>query len=505
MGRALFRALAGHVGDLIFDREKREIVVSRDRLGIKPLYLWKGNGLVALVSEIKQLRHLPGFVPRIDAGTAAEYLATGYEHSERSFFQGVQPLNPGCWLRLPLDTLTPGEAQPYWHPEKIQASVTDADEAGTLLADKLRECVRIHMRSDVPVGCALNGGLDSSAITVVANSLNNGSGQPLHTFTFTSPGDPIDEKEYADAVVAQVSAVSHFVTMDVDTFEADLDDFVKTHDEAGCLSMYAAYCLARPVRNAGIKVTLNGQGGDEVMSGYWQSYFLHLRELWKGGRLLNLAGHLVGAAYGNGNPALLGQLPVMLRRYQARRKPPLAVRFRNGAEEVAADTNLLNHVLQLDGQRRRIYEMRTLFLPRLLRWDNRNFMAFSVESRYPFLDHELIELCLSFSPEILYQRGWTKLPLRLGLSGQLPQMVRDRRSKFGFETPRDRWLRGPLRPALQRWLASDRPLWDHVERSRVRELAERTWSGAEKGEELGQELFRMFVFDRWLGVCGVQV
>ena len=501
-----FARLRGMWAIVIFDREKREIVVSRDRLGIKPLYLWKGNGLVALVSEIKQLRHLPGFMPRIDAGTAAEYLATGYEHSERSFFQGVQPLNPGCWLRLPLDTLTPGEAKPYWHPENIQASVTDADEAGTLLADKLRECVRIHMRSDVPVGCALSGGLDSSAITVVANSLNNGSGQPFHTFTFTSPGDPIDEKEYADAVVAQVGAVSHFVTMDVDAFEADLDDFVKTHDEpVGCLSMYAAYCLARLVRNAGIKVTLNGQGGDEVMSGYWQSYFLHLRELWKGGRLLNLAGHLVGAAYGNGNPALLGQLPVMLRRYQARRKPPLAVRFRNGTEEVAADTNLLNHVLQLDGQRRRIYEMRTLFLPRLLRWDDRNFMAFSVESRYPFLDHELIELCLSFSPEILYQRGWTKLPLRLGLSGQLPQMVRDRRSKFGFETPRDRWLCGPLRPALQRWLASDRPLWEHVERSRVRELAERTWSGAEKGEELGQELFRMFIFDRWLGVCGVQV
>ena len=291
---------------VIFDRERNELIVSRDRLGIKPLYLWQGSGLVALVSEIKQLRHLTGFTPRIDTETAAEYLATGYENDERSFFRGVQPIEAGCWMRVPVATLKPGEAQPYWHPERIQASITDANEAGTLLAEKLRECVRIHLRSDVAVGCALSGGLDSSAITVLANSLKNGNGRPLHTFTFTSPGDPIDEREYADAVIAQINAVSHFATMDAEAFLADLDRFVWVHDEpVGCLSMYAAYCLARLTRNSGVPVTLNGQGGDEVLSGYWQSYFLHLRELWKSGRLLNLADHVVGGPRTNGNPSLL--------------------------------------------------------------------------------------------------------------------------------------------------------------------------------------------------------
>jgi asparagine synthase (glutamine-hydrolysing) len=505
-GVACFARLRGMWAIVIFDRSRKEVVVSRDRLGIKPLYLWRGSGLLALVSEIKQLRHVPGFTPRIDTQTAVEYLATGYEDSERSFFRGVQPIKPGCWLRIPLATLKPEEPQAYWHPEKIQVSVTDASEAGTLIAEKLRECVRIHLRSDVPVGCALSGGLDSSAITVLANSLKNGNGQPLHTFTFTSPGDPIDERDYADAVVARISAESHFVTMNVDTFLTDLDAFVWTHDEpVGCLSMYAAYCLARLTRKSGVSVTLNGQGGDEVFSGYWQSYFLHLRELWKHGHLLDLADHVFGAAYANGNPALLGQVPVMLRRYQARRKPPLPVKFHRGEQAAAADSSVLNQVLQLDGQSRRIYEMRRLFLPRLLKWDDRNFMAFSVESRYPFLDHELIELCLSFSPDTLYQRGWTKFPLRLGLSGALPPAVRDRRSKFGFETPRDRWLCGPLRPTLQRWLTSDRPIWDHVERKSVQQLADRIWGGAAKGDERGQALFRMFVFDRWLSVCGAQV
>ena len=164
--------------------------------------------------------------------------------------------------------------------------------------------------------------------------------------------------------------------------------------------------------------------------------------------------------------------------------------FRARKEE-SVRFRLLNHVLQLDGQSRRIYEMRALFLPRLLRWDDRNFMAFSVESRYPFLDHESIELCLSFCPEILYQRGWTKFPLRLGLSGQLPRTVRDRRSKFGFETPRDRSVMRAAQSDARAWLASNRPLWDHVERKSVQHVAHRTWSGAEKGDELGQGCFNV--------------
>jgi asparagine synthase (glutamine-hydrolysing) len=381
--------------------------------------------------------------------------------------------------------------------------VTDAEEAAQLFVDKVRECVDIHLRSDVPVGCALSGGLDSSAIAVFIDGLKGGWGNPLHTFTSTFPGEAIDEREYADAILTRIHAKPYFVTPDPVLFPEELNRFVWIHDEpVGGISMYAGYCVARLTRQAGVSVTLNGQGGDEIFSGYWQSYFLYLRELLNHGRLLTLASHFVGALLGSGNPSLVRQIPVMLRRYRARRKPSLRLLFHNTA--VRNTTGLLNEILAVDGQARRVYEVRTMHLPRLLKWDDRNSMAFSVEGRYPLLDHELIELCLSFAPNTLYKIGWTKYPLRLGLRYQLPPKVLYRRSKSGFETPQDHWLCGALRPALESWLGGDRPAWQYIAREDVRRLAEETWRLQGKQDEPGLALFRIFVFDRWLEIFGVQ-
>ena len=130
-------------------------------------------------------------------------------------------------------------------------------------------------------------------------------------------------------------------------------------------------------------------------------------------------------------------------------------------------------------------------------------MAFSIEGRSPFLDHELIELCLSFAPEILYHRGWTKWPLRRGLQKVLPEKVARRRGKVGFWVPQDRWLCGPLRPVLIRWLDSNRPLWDWVDRATVRRLAEETWQTSGRRDEPGQALVRCFLLDKWLEVFNV--
>jgi asparagine synthase (glutamine-hydrolysing) len=501
-GTDSFARFRGMWGMVIFDSIRNEAILCRDRLGIKPLYFWQGPGVIAVASEIKQFLHMPGFIPRIHLETASEYLHTGYQEPNRSFFRDIQVVLPGSWLRIPLDTLVPSTPQDYWHPERIMASVTDAQEAGSLFADKLRESVNIHLRSDVPVGCALSGGMDSSSIAMLVNEANHDHDLPLHTFSCTFPGDPLDEKEYIDGVVSRIRAVSHDITPNSADFLAELNGFVRTHDEpVGSLSVYASYCIARLTRRTGISVTLNGQGGDEILCGYWYSYFHHLRELARRGHMLNLISHFAGALMNNGNPTLLAQVPGMMMHYFVRSKPTSLVRLKDNL--VAEKTTVLKKILALDEQAWRVEQIRSMSLPRLLKWDDRNSMAFSVEGRYPFLDHELIELCLSFAPQTLHHSGWTKWPLRLGLRKTLPGKILYRRTKLGFEVPQDKWLCGPLRPEFEHWLRQDRPLWEYVERADVQHLANRTWQLDGKWEEPGEALFRLFIFDRWAEVFRV--
>jgi asparagine synthase (glutamine-hydrolysing) len=501
-GVGCFRRFRGMWGLVILDCVNDQVILSRDRLGIKPLYIWRHRGVIAVASEIKQLLHMPGFSRRIDLEVANEYLRTGYEIAGRTFFHDIEPVKAGSWVRISLDPVRLLEVQDYWHPEGVDVTVSDPLEAATLFTNKLRESIRIHLRSDVPVGCALSGGLDSSAIAVQAKKFNNGQAEPLHTFTSSFPGEMIDERDYAEAIVTEINARPHFVTPSPAGFLQDLDRFLWIHDEPiPSLQLYASYCVARITRNAGVPVTLNGQGGDELLSGYWQSYFLYLRELWKQRRMLSLANHFIGALLSDGNPALLSQVPVMIQRYCARRKPPLQGSLLKIT--CGKSPNLFEEILALDEQSQRVYEIRNMFLPRLLKWDDRNSMAFSVEGRYPFLDHEIIELCLSFAPRTLYRRGWTKYPLRLGLKDELPTKILSRRSKFGFETPQEKWICGALRPVLEDWLGKDRPVWSYVEHGQVRHLAEETWRLNGKNEP-SQALFRTFIFDRWLKLFGIQ-
>ncbi len=495
-GTAAFARLRGMWGLILIDGRRRVALISRDRLGIKPLYLRRWSDRVALGSEIKQLLALPGGRAPADEGALAEYLATGYEDTRRTFFAGVESLAAGTYAEIALDTLAMSSPTPYWHPEDVPVPVHDPREAAERLRAVLAESTRIHLRRDVPVGCALSGGLDSSAVVAVVDQLRRGevAPAPLHTFTASFPGEAIDERRYVDDVLRVVRATPHFVSPEPDALLAELDRFTFIHDEpVGSASQYAGWCVARLTRAQGVPVTLNGQGGDEVLSGYWQSYFVGLQDLARQRRPRALLGHLLGALAPGGNPELVRQIPVMGRRYLERRR---------------ATGGRVGEVLDMRPAARRVYEIRSQYLPRLLKWDDRNFMAFSVEGRYPFLDHVLIETVLGFAPSVLHARGWTKEPLRRGMADLLPPSIARRRSKLGFETPQGRWLRGALRRPLEQWLAGDAPLWSRVPRGQVRAQAERVWhagSDGPRGRGVGaaeEALVRWFFADRWLRVFG---
>ena len=160
--------------------------------------------------------------------------------------------------------------------------------------------------------------------------------------------------------------------------------------------------------------------------------------------LLQVLKHFSGSALPKGNELLLYQIPNMIKRYYYRSNPSTLITLTDNMKHIKSD--FLNTIIKSDFQTQRVDIIRKLFLPKYLKNDDRNTMAFSIEGRYPLLDHELIELCLSFSSNTLYNRGWTKYPLRLGLNGLLPDNVINRKNKFGFEIPWKTWFTGELKP-----------------------------------------------------------
>jgi len=488
-GADCFERMRGMWGLVLVDLDRRTAILCRDRMGIKPLYVLRRGGMFAVASEIKQFLDLPHGRLSADASAVHRYLITGYEDAGTTFFSEVLPVAAGHYQRLNLDTLELGPPEPYWWPERVEQTVTDYREASDLFREMLRDAVRLHMRSDVPVGCALSGGLDSSAVAGCVTAMENGEGPKgaLNTFSVVFPNEPMDERKYIDQVLDFMRVEPHFVEPTSARFLEDLDDFVWKHDEpVGSFSQYAGYCVARLTREAGVPVTLNGQGGDEVLSGYWQCYFVYLQRIARELRAPRLTKHFGGALLPGGNPELVRMVPRMFKRYLDRRRAPQETR------------GPLDSALTMSAHDWRVYEIRELILPRLLKWDDRNFMAFSVEGRYPFLDHMLIELCLSFSPGVLYDRGWTKEPLRRGLNGLVPQSILRRKSKIGFETPQGRWLTGPLAPLVESIVSGDSPAWQFADPAETRQLARRVRETGAASPEGNQALLRFILLDRWM-------
>jgi asparagine synthase (glutamine-hydrolysing) len=502
-GTECFRRFRGMYGLTILDGRRKVLVLARDRFGIKPLYWMAGATVTAVASEIKQFKFLPDLELRPNSQSLYSYLLTGYEVEDRTFFTGVHPVAAGSWLEIALPNGKATRRERYWFPEKIPSSIHDRREASETFREKLIDSVRMHLRSDVPVGCSLSGGLDSSAVTACVDHLRDRGAAPIHTFSIIFPGHKCDERAHIHNVLEAIPAQPHYDTPTPEQFLHDLDRFVWIHDEpVGHFSQYSGYALARLTRATGVPVILNGQGGDELLAGYWQSYFAYLRSLASREGFLRMLGHLGGAGLPWGNREMLWQIPVMLGRYRSRTTKMFDLGVRKDESEAGVEmaSTRAREILAMSDHERRIFELRSLYLPRLLKWDDRNFMAFAVEGRYPFLDHELVEHTLSFSREVLYSSGWTKEPMRQGLANMLPATITRRRTKLGFEAPQDDWLNKSLSPILDRWIVEDAPLWEYIDRTRAFELVNLVRHVNGRSCESGQILFRLFLADRWLRV-----
>jgi asparagine synthase (glutamine-hydrolysing) len=501
-GTECFARFNGMWGLAIADLGRRVVFLSRDRLGVKPLYVWAKNGSLAFASEIKQFFALPGVEPVANLDAIAEYVDTGYEVPPATFFADIQAFPPGCWGEIYIERPQHPTAQPFWRPDRLSVTKVSRDEAIEQTRSLFEDSVKLRLRSDVPIGVCLSGGLDSSAIFGQVRRLN-GEGDSSCAFSAAFREASFDERQYIKAVLNQFGGKASFTFPTAERFLEDFDHFIYHHDEPpGSMSQHAAWCVMRLAREHGVPVLLNGQGADELFSGYWPAYYLFLRQ--RAARApLHVIDHVVGALLPGGNPTLVAQMPPHFRQYRhrSRRNNRALLQPCRASNGFTLTENWAHAAQKLGPVQYRLAEIRHVHLPRLLKWDDRNSMAFSIEGRYPFLDYRLVEWAVSLPPEMNFRRGWNKLLLRQALSDILPPAIQWRRSKVGFETPQSLWIRTTLRPTVLHWAEepSDR-LQEIVERSRLKDMAESLMAlkNPHKMDECQKLLIRLFFLDRWL-------
>jgi asparagine synthase (glutamine-hydrolysing) len=438
------------------DAAAPRLVLARDHFGIKPLYYaTSSTGRVLFASEAKALLADPELRTEPERQWLYDYLLHGlHDHQPQTAFAGVRALAAATWAVVDADGV---REHTYWEP---RLGTTAANDPADFRA-RFERSVERRLVADVPAGTCLSGGIDSSSIVKVSHQLladhvpdSTSLGERLKTFSIVYGGDPIDEREYMDAVLAEVDAEPAFAEPTSDAFVQELDRVVYHQDEPiVSTGPYAQWCVMR-LAQPSVTVLLNGQGGDELLAGYVPYQYVYLRELLRRRRLRAFAAE----AWASRDVLF----PLVKRRLWDRRHAlPIAPLLRDEFTAGLAPPRFRR--AQDDLKRRLVEDLQTFSLPSLLRYEDRNSMAFSMESRLPFLDQELVDWVLQLPSEAIVDRGWSRAILREGLRGVLTEKVRTRRWKVGFTTPETRWLRA-RRAAVQGLFRSPqfatRPYWD---------------------------------------------
>jgi asparagine synthase (glutamine-hydrolysing) len=439
----------------LWDEKSQQLFCARDRFGIKPFYYTECGGSFLFASEIKALLAHPDAGKHPDETTLGTFLAWGVQdHSDRTMFENILQLSPAHAMIVTRDG--PHMPYQYWDVKvntEIQSKVPDEETAARLLL-LLREATRIHLRSDVAIGTCLSGGIDSSTLAVLINSLvaeeaPASIGARQKTFSIVFSDIRFDESRFIDEVTAGSGIDAHRAEPDPAHLRSDLDCLIWAQDEPfGSLSIYAQFCVMRLARQ-NVKVVLDGQGADELLAGYLAYQASYIRDL---GRT-----HHVGKALSESSGfyrhhreffgSALRQLFV-----RRKRRDLLTV----SAPPVDRYAGSLAEVLR--------HELGSTNLPALLHYEDRNSMAFSIESRVPYLDVRLVEFIASLPLDQKIRNGVTKIALRNAVKGILPESIRCRMDKMGFVTPEEIWMKENLRAFVLEVMGADtfrkRPYWN---------------------------------------------
>lgn len=438
-GEDCLKRFNGMWGFVLFDLEKQTLFASRDRFGVKPLYyLWDGSTFV-FCSEIGALLMLAGCARRASESAVYNYLTHALiPTGGTTFFENVYELPPGETLML--DGGGRLKRRRWWN---LEPDVIGSNDVVERWRELFLDSVRIRLRSDVPVGACLSGGLDSSAIVGAMASLLRREGARVNTFTSYYDLPEYDERPFANAVSSLHRTVPEFIRQSSQDVLEDMERIITTQGEPFVsLSVFSQYAVMRRAKEKQVIVLLDGQGGDELFWGYDEGHLWYLAYLLSRGRIRKA--FKTWLVISRNNSLLRG--PSFIRSMGFYGFPWLRYKRNIGMAKGYLERDFLRTKKRDDPffdlipcaptpAEMHHHYIESLYLPPLLRYEDRNSMAFSVETRLPFLDYRLVLLAVGLEPDQLLKDGWSKAVVREGMSNWTPDVVRFRKDKRGFPTP----------------------------------------------------------------------
>lgn len=497
----------------LYDKEKQVVFFSRDRFGVKPLYIYESDDELIFASEIKCITVIRPEQKIVDTIQVARYLA-GYQEDmdEHTFYKNIHNFPPSHNMLYHLDTAI-GEYQKYWEVNVPQFKKKwQCDNTYKKFLELLEDAVRIRLRADVKVGASLSGGLDSSTIVgIVSKKFRT----KLHTFSSIYKDKRCNEKEYIDCMNQYADTIPHYIYPDrSQSIVQDMQRMLYFHD-GPCFSAspYSGYCVYRGVENH-VKVMLDGQGADELFGGYLFFYNAKLRSLmcdnsllfrWKAIRLVFLYcrtwGELIDYLDSELLLRIFGKIgykffKIGVAGTHSQKRNRTGIKYRKEFRKIdlqiqKKENPSITNELDKELNRQLEYKM----LPRILHDVDRNSMACSLEVRLPFLDYRLVEFSYTLSEQDKICDVWTKNIMRKTCKKYLPKKIYTRKNKLGFPAPFDKWLRDErLKCEIKEYLDSfkERNIVDgnSLERCYQAHLSEE--------ENWEEQLFRFMMLEMWL-------
>lgn len=428
---------------VLFDAKTKNLFVANDRFGVKPLYYTSEGSKLLLTSEIKQVKEF-NFTTTLNTKAVSVYLKDHYlDFNEETFYNEIKRFKPSSYANINLAQSSIINETAYYEIGFSKPSISK--NVIEQFSSLFESAVKLRLRSDVNVGFASSGGLDSSSVLYIAHQLlsKTNSNPNLSTFSAIFPGMDGDESEFIKLIEKDLSIQSHY-TNPLEEFNiSDFENHIYHQDfPVQSTSYYAEWCVARMVNKQHVKVLLIGQGGDEILAGYHHHFYRYCRQLILSGQLIKYFSLLKKYADLKGIDKNEVHKKIV-------NEVKLSLKFKAGLANLG--NNLSNKWNKADKLVDLLKMDLTEFtLPTYLRSDDRDGMAFGLETRHPFLDYRLVDFCFALPNDYKIKDGWQKWILREAMPA-MPEAIRYRKDKKGYTTPQNLWI-SKNKPAFESYL-----------------------------------------------------